>query len=257
MAATTPQVKATNVGAQIISFFEQAARAGGIRAKVRLAELTQTPTALASVIDDSDDKIVKFDRALAQVKREFAGAHAETPTIDQKLVDAVPDKSLLKVGYALLAERQSFINDQQLTARRVTESATKTLQIERAGIWLLDDAKTKITCIDLYESAPRRHGSGTVLFARDFRSYFQAIETERILDAVDAVSDARTSCFAASYLKPLGISSMMDIPLWSRGRLKGVLCCEHVGRGFRAWTAADKNFGLLLTQVMGMHYEAA
>ncbi len=222
-----------------------------------MAELTQTPPALASVIDDSDDKIVKFDRALAQVKREFAGAQPDAPAIDQKLVDAVPEKSQLKVGYALLAERQTFINDQQLTARRITESATTTLGIERAGIWLLDEAKTKITCLDLFEKSPRRHGAGTVLLARDFRSYFQAIETERILDAVDAVSDTRTSCFATSYLKPLGISSMMDIPLWSRGRLKGVLCCEHVGRGFRAWTSADKNFGLLLTQVMSMHYEAA
>jgi hypothetical protein len=49
---------------------------------------------------------------------------------------------------------------------------------------------------------------------------------------------------------------MMDVPLWSRGALKGVLCCEHVGRTPRVWSVADKNFGFFLTQIMGMHYEA-
>lgn len=160
-------------------------------------------------------------------------------------------------GRALLAERKAFIHDQRLTARRVTEAATGTLRIARAGVWLLDSAKSKITCLDLFESATMNHSAGMDLFAKDFRSYFQAVATERILDADDAIRDPRTSCFADVYLRPLGIASMMDVPLWSRGVLRGVLCCEHVGRVPRKWSIADKNFGFMLTQIMGMHYEAA
>ncbi len=243
------------MGSQIITCFEQAARVGGMRAKVRLAELTQTPTSLANVVEDSEELRHKFDRALAQIRREFDGATIQPSTIDKRIADAVPEQGHLKTAYALLAGKNAFIHDQALTARRITECAAQTLRIARAGIWLLDGAKTKIVCLDLYESTKQSHSTGPVLSAKDFQPYFQAVATERILDADDAVQDARTSCFADSYLRPLGISSMMDVPLWSRGALKGVLCCEHIGTP-RRWNVADKNFGFFLTQIMSMHYEA-
>jgi hypothetical protein len=245
------------MGIQIVNLFEQAARVGGLRAKVRLAELTQTPTALATLVVDSDERVRDFEKALAQVRREFSEDVLQPPTLDRRIVDAIPEGGHLMVGRALLAERKTFIHDQRLTARRVTEAATGTLRIARAGVWLLDDAKSKITCVDLFESATMAHSSGMELFAKDFRPYFQAVATERILDAEDAIRDPRTSCFADVYLRPLGIASMMDVPLWSRGVLRGVLCCEHVGRVSRKWSISDKNFGFLLTQVMSMHYEAA
>ena len=41
--------------------------------------------------------------------------------------------------------------------------------------------------------------------------------------------DARTSCFSAVHLEPLGIGSMLDVPIWVQGTMAGVICHEHIG----------------------------
>ena len=44
-----------------------------------------------------------------------------------------------------------------------------------------------------------------------------------------------------AYLEPLGITSMLDAPIYVDGRLVGVVCHEHVGPA-RVWTDAEKDF---------------
>jgi PAS domain S-box-containing protein len=52
-----------------------------------------------------------------------------------------------------------------------------------------------------------------------------------------------------SYLKPLGIGAMLDVPLRQNDSTIGVLCLEHVGDG-RAWTADEQNFALSLSNLI-------
>ena len=47
-------------------------------------------------------------------------------------------------------------------------------------------------------------------------------------------SDRRTSEFRKGYLEPLGITSMLDAPVFLRGKMVGVVCHEHTGRA-RRW----------------------
>jgi hypothetical protein len=67
------------MGTQIVSLFEQAARVGGLRAKVRLAELTQTPTALASLVPDSDERLRDFERHSPRSAASFQMACTKRP----------------------------------------------------------------------------------------------------------------------------------------------------------------------------------
>lgn len=237
------------------SFFAEAADCGGLRAKMRLAELTQTPTALASVLEDTPDLMNRFGQALAQVRKEVGDERTSSPPIDARLIDTAPDAQWLEAGRSLLAERDSYIAQPSLTARRVTETAARTLMVERAGVWLLDPHWTKLECIDLYELSVNEHSRGMTLLALDYRAYFEAITTERVMDAVHAQRDPRTKCLTSTYLAPLAISSLMDVPLWCRGELRGVLCSEHVGKAPRAWSLQEESFGLMLTQVMSMSLE--
>ena len=52
--------------------------------------------------------------------------------------------------------------------------------------------------------------------------------------AHDARTDKRTSEFRKGYLVPLGITSMLDAPVFLRGKMVGVVCHEHTGRP-RRW----------------------
>lgn len=123
----------------------------------------------------------------------------------------------------------------------VTETAAKILKVERCGIWLLSPDNSKIECSDLYENGNKLHSSGIILKATDYPRYFAALTFGRAVDAGDAISDPRTSEFAEVYLKPHGITSMLDAAIRVRGKVVGTVCNEHVGPR-RDWTASEIAF---------------
>jgi diguanylate cyclase (GGDEF)-like protein/PAS domain S-box-containing protein len=118
--------------------------------------------------------------------------------------------------------------------KQITETAAAVLEVDRASIWRLVDGGAAIICIDLYERSQDRHTSGTRIRAADVPRYFEALQQERAIRAHDAWSDERTREFCASYLEPLGITSMLDAPVFLRGKMVGVVCHEHTGRP-RRW----------------------
>ncbi len=123
----------------------------------------------------------------------------------------------------------------------VTETAAKILKVERCGIWMLSSDYSKIECSDLYESNKKMHSSGIVLKASDYPRYFAALTMGRAVDAGDAQTDPRTSEFTEAYLKPLGITSMLDSAIRIRGQVVGAVCNEHIGTK-REWSASEIAF---------------
>jgi two-component system sensor histidine kinase/response regulator len=162
----------------------------------------------------------------------------------------------------LFSQRSLFLGDVNATARRMTEAAVFALSVERVSIWFLDDARSKIVCADLFERGKATHSSGVELFAKDFAPYFEALSKERTIAADDANHDPRTRCFSASYLTPLNIGAMLDVPIWTSRRkaaagdrrMVGVVCCEHVG-GPRSWSRDDETFAYLLSTLIAMTLE--
>jgi PAS domain S-box-containing protein len=136
--------------------------------------------------------------------------------------------SIVRGGALYQGDTDKAFND-------VTEAATRTLNIARAGVWLYADDRSKIVCEDLYEKADDVHSKGGELAAVDYPGYFSAIEKDRTIDAHDAHSDPRTREFSESYLAPYGIASMLDVPIRFGGQLIGVVCLEHIG-AVRHWS---------------------
>ena len=154
-----------------------------------------------------------------------------------------------------LAKRPSADPDESF--RRLCESASTTLDIERVGIWLFNPDHTEIVCRTLYvKSRSAAEAPGTVISARQYPRYFAALEEHRVVAAHDACRDPRTSEFADSYLAPQGITSMMDAPIRLHGVLVGVVCHEHVGEP-REWPLEDQEFASSLADLAAISLEAA
>jgi PAS domain S-box-containing protein len=129
------------------------------------------------------------------------------------------------------------------------------LSVERVSVWLYDDDSSKLCCINLYRASDRSHDRGMELAKTDYASYFKALEQERLIVANNAICDPRTACFAETYLIPLKIVSMLDVPIRLSGQTVGVICCEQI-RVLREWALEEQNFATSLAQMVSLTMEA-
>lgn len=137
----------------------------------------------------------------------------------------------------------------------ITKTAAHTLSVARTSVWLYSEDKSALRCLDLYELNHSQHSFGTELYAVDYPAYFKALETYRAIAAHDAHKDSRTKEFSASYSTPLGINSMLDVPIRLGGQTVGVLCLEHVGPA-RKWALEEQNFTSYLAYMTSLAMES-
>lgn len=142
--------------------------------------------------------------------------------------------------------------------KRVLQATTRmgamTLDTQRVSVWYFDPERTCIVCADLFDAVADTHFDGTRLMASDYPAYFAEINRGRIVGADDAMNDPRTCEFAKHYLGPLGITSMMDVPIKLESRYAGVLCYEHTGPQ-RVWQPEEKQFALFQSSLLSLSYE--
>src|SRR6185503_5152320 len=141
----------------------------------------------------------------------------------------------------------------QEVLREVTEAAAWALETERTSVWLYGQPSL-LRCANLFERGPQRHSSGVELLAEDYPAYFEALREEHTIAAHDARTDARTREFTASYLAPLGITSMLDAPIRAGGAIAGVICHEHVGP-VRRWEVDEQNFAASVADLLSLALE--
>ena len=249
------------MGKQAQAFFEEAEKLGGLAAKAQLAALARVTSTEAATAGDSPEMLRRLQAAMTQVK-SLRGNKASPVAVAEGTI--VPSNAggreamLLRQQFRsvaeLMSQRALFLGDVDKTVRRVDEAAASTLDIERVSVWKLDAGRSKITCLDLFERTAAKHSAGVELFRKDFEPYFVALESERTIAAGDAHKDPRTSCFSVSYLKPLGINSMLDVPIWVQGNMVGVICHEHVGPA-RHWNSDEESFAYLMSTIVALSME--
>jgi signal transduction histidine kinase len=140
--------------------------------------------------------------------------------------------------------------------REITEVAARSLEVERASVWLYTADHAGIVCLDLFEAGKVAHNSGVQLNAVDFPRYFAALEEERTIAATDAHTDTRTGEFSEVYLRPLGIGAMLDAPIRQQGLMTGVVCHEHIGAA-REWSIDEQNFAGSLADCVSLAIAAS
>ena len=119
--------------------------------------------------------------------------------------------------------------------------AAQVLRVWRVSVWLFDDAREKIRSVAAYETTAKKFTSGEELSARDYPSYFAALDELRTIAAINAENDSRTDELRDTYLREHGITTMLDAPIILQGAVVGVVCHEHRGQ-MRDWTTLEKGF---------------
>lgn len=156
---------------------------------------------------------------------------------------------------AALLEISRAGGDARRLLQRTTEIAAEALQVGRAGIWLFSEDHATLLCRDLFVRDRREHQSGATLSVGAYPAYFAALESTLTIDASLAREDPRTREFNAAYLEPLGIKSMLDVPVRLGGKVRGAVCFEHLSE-VRPWTMEEQNFAAAVADDIGLFLEA-
>jgi len=194
------------------------------------------------------DRSVKLYDERGRLKR--LGGIAEDVTELQLAIEARIETNQM-VLLQLALQTGSAGDDLDESLRRITEAAARCLSLERVSIWFFDDELTTLRCHDLFRLSAGRHETGPTLRSHDYPRYFAALKLARAVAADDAQNDPRTSEFTDGYLRPLGVSSLLDAPVRFGGRLHGVVCHEQVGPP-RHWSPTDRAFAASTADLVGL-----
>lgn len=245
------------MGRRLLDFYREAEHKGGLTAKIKLAYITRMPSTQAESEPDSPEMIARFEQALKSLDiDQHAPATGIRPSLPSETSIQEGDRLRrhILIFLDLLSQRSLLLGNVEKTVARIVEAASSALQVERVSVWFYNDLHTAIRCADLFDRKTGKHSHGIELKAVDFPGYFRALKYERTIAAHDAHNDPRTAAFSAPYLRPLGINSMLDVPIWLEGRMVGVICHEHTGPR-RQWNSDEETFGYLMAQLVSLAME--
>jgi len=160
------------------------------------------------------------------------------------------------VALRLAQERVTDDRPFREVLRHVTESVAAALQVHRVSVWFFLDERRSIRCDYLYQPNREDVYEGTVLHACDFPAYFGVLQSCRVVRFVDREGDPMSEELRPSYLGPLGVTAMLDAPIYQGGEVIGIVCHEQVGHT-REWTDRECEFAASVGDIVARLYAEA
>lgn len=157
---------------------------------------------------------------------------------DQKLKDA-----LLKLSRNPIIQTGKVGEIPSLCVKIISES----LNVSRSSFWIFNEEEELLFCDKLLEIENQsftdfsKNEKFRILRKSDFPDYFESMLSEPYIIASDAMNNEITSCFKDSYLVPNNIYSLLDVPIFHKGKVIGVLCQEEIN-DYRNWEASEVSF---------------
>ena len=181
----------------------------------------------------------------------FAAAWLVKRTVMQNKRQAKQQRALTLLTHSQLKNSQ----DANTIYCEIAQLAAETLQVERASIWMFDDAKKQLECVCLYLKSSHTFISVKPLLAGDLPVYFNALASNRVIAIADAMRDPVTAEFTPAYLPANNIGAMLDGTISLNGETIGVICLEHTN-GKRKWSLDEQSFAGSLADLCRINLEA-
>jgi diguanylate cyclase (GGDEF)-like protein len=139
--------------------------------------------------------------------------------------------------------------DLPIALDRILNTGLAGLATSVASVWRHTDDGRSMVCIAKRDRERGRLPAAGVLPYDLYPRYFEALASDRILAAEQAMRDERTADLVDGYLKPLGVHALLDATLRRSGRVYGVLCFEHLERP-RDWSEAERELAASLSDLV-------
>lgn len=157
----------------------------------------------------------------------------------------------------LLELAHSNKSDLERALRRICSISAAILDVARVSYWSVLEDDSGISCEVLYlrnkDDFDQQFKGRRIVFA-EYRAYFDELAARRTIVANEVLSHPATRDLGENHLKPLGISSLLDTPVWECGEGVGVLRHEHVGPP-RDWSPEEIDFVSALASIVSLALE--
>ena len=179
------------------------------------------------------------------ISREIISLNGRVRTTERRFED-------YRRAFVLLCEEP--FEDLDKTLARMLEVLAITLDVNRVSFWTFEEPQQLIRCEHLYRVDRESPMGPTLLRRSEYPNYFNSLCQQLVISVEDARMDPRTVELAMSYLDPLKVVSILDVPVRAFGRYLGVLCHEQVGNG-RTWTTEDETFAAAVATQVALAFE--
>jgi len=154
----------------------------------------------------------------------------------------------------LAKNKEIYRSSRSRSLEILSEKCSEVMGVSRVVIWFYASNNESI-----YEEMTFIKGqpstSGTILKQSDYPLYFNQIIQERVFATSDSFANWTVGEFLNSYLLPLNVTSLINVPIFSDGEMIGIFCLEMVGEK-RIWDAHDINFGVSVADFVGRLIES-
>ncbi|GJM23874.1 MAG: hypothetical protein DHS20C16_02890 [Phycisphaerae bacterium] len=201
---------------------------------------------MASKLEESyasiEQKVMDRTSELEQERQKL-----EKEIVNRKRIAAALRESELRLrsqNAALLelARAESLYHgDLAVAAQEISSKAAETLSTERIGIWLLDDTRSNLCCINQYVLTADNHSLEDSIPCALIPGFLEALRGGSPISTCEANDDPRTREMVAARPQCQDIPSRLDAPIRRGKEIVGVVCHEHVGEP-RNWTIEEESF---------------
>lgn len=193
----------------------------------------------------SEEKIKMLVTEVAENKYRLLKESEETTRIQR----------VLHFQAALLKISSQQTKDLNQALKELTLKSAEALLVDRVSVWMFHESDEKLVCKMAYCRSKASFESGDAINRSDYPKYFQSLSENRFVAASDARTDFFTSELSEEYFIPLGILSVLDVPMRVKGKLIGVVCHEHIHTK-RNWTHEEETFAASVADMASLVIES-
>ncbi|MFN3317077.1 MAG: GAF domain-containing protein, partial [Raineya sp.] len=141
----------------------------------------------------------------------------------------------------------------------ITESLHNLIMSDMVSIWTYEENNGTIQCVEFFDSGTGRHidmqgKKEGILSIKDFPTYFKVLSEENIIIANDTKNNPATYELWESYLEPMGVNSLLDVPFFMSGKFSGVICFENYSS--RIWLPDEIFFAMSVGSFISLTYQS-
>jgi PAS domain S-box-containing protein len=144
----------------------------------------------------------------------------------------------------------------ETSLKHLTETVSKTLNVDRVSVWFFNDNKSVLKCSDLYKLDDNSHENGLKLSANHYPKYIAALESSKNIIIEDTHNYEDTIEFNEEYIKPNNIISILNVPIWLHNELVGVLSIEQIINK-KKWALEEQDFVASISYILSLSLEAS